>query len=409
MRGMTRIGLIVAIAALAFIAWSIVRGRNAAAELRKSTEADAITVVSATAPEPQTSGGEVVLPGTLQASTDAPIYARTSGYLKRWRVDIGAHVKAGELLAEIDAPEVDQQLRQAEADMATAEANAKLATVTADRWRDLRRTDSVSQQDADNRISAETAAKTALQSTQANVQRLRQMVGFQRVVAPFDGVITARETDVGQLITASGGAASGNGSGSELFRLSADRTLRLYVHVPQSYAAAMTSSLSAQVEVPDRPSQRYPAQLASTSHAIDAATNTLLVQLTVDNGRGELLPGSYGQVHFKLPANATIFKVPANTLLFRGEGTLVATVNDGHHVVLKPVVMGRDYGQTVEVVSGLDATDRIVLSPPDSLVDGAQVSVTAASKPGAAAGSSSSSAAPATSGAANAPGARAGT
>ena len=372
MRGVARIGICLAIAALAIVAWNVISARRAAAELVKNTDAAAIISVAVTHPESEAAGAGLVLPGTVQANLDAPIYARTNGYLKRWLVDIGTRVKAGQLLAEIDTPEVEQQLQQAEADVATAKANAHIADITADRWQQLRRTDSVSQQDTDERISLAASSKAQLDSAEANLRRLHDLSSFQRIVAPFDGVITARETDVGRLIVA------GGNTGPELFRIADERRLRLYVRVPQSLATAMTAKTTAQVAFPDHPGSLFQARLDSTASAIDPATNTLLVQLIVDNSNGELLPGAYAEVHFTLPAatgGSESLKLPANTLLFRSDGTRVATVDRDNHVKLKTVVIGRDYGSAFEVVHGLSPQDTVILSPSDSLTDDVVVRV----------------------------------
>jgi len=379
MQGLARVGLVIAVAALGFIAWNVISAHRAAANLARATEEAAIVTVNTTHPKPtDPSGSELVLPGTVQANIDAPIYARTSGYLKRWLVDIGTRVKAGQLLAEIDTPEVQQQLSQAEADVATAEANARIASVTAERWESLRKTDSVSRQDADEKTSLAEASKAQLQSARANLQRLRDLNAFQRIVAPFDGVITARETDVGRLITA------GSGTGPELFRISDERQLRLYVRVPQAFAPQISAHTTAQVSFPDHPGVSYGARMDSTANAIDPTTNTLLVQLKVDNASGALLPGAYADVHFKLPPDARglSLQLPANTLLFRSDGIHVATVDATSHVILKPIIIGRDYGAAIEVVNGLSADDVVILSPPDSLLDHARVRI-GAKAPGA--------------------------
>ena len=378
--GFARVGAVVAVAAIAFVVWNIFSAHRAAATLANETEDAAITTVSTTHPKPtDPTGSELVLPGTVQADIDAPIYARTSGYLKRWLVDIGARVKAGQLLAEIDTPEVQQQMSQAEADVATAEANQKIAAVTADRWQSLRKTDSVSRQDADEKTSLADASKAQLDSARANLQRLRDLSGFQRIVAPFDGIITARETDVGRLI------AAGGGSGPELFRISDERQLRLYVRVPQSFAPQMGPDTTAQVSFPDRPGMTFTARMDSTANAIDSTTNTLLVQLKVDNAKGELLPGAYADVHFKVSPGALGLSLllPANTLLFRSDGIHVATVDAGNNVVLKSIIIGRDYGSAIEVIHGLTPQDVVILSPPDSLIDHDRVRVNAAPKPAA--------------------------
>jgi RND family efflux transporter MFP subunit len=359
---------VVGVLAVAIVAWALFASHRAGAKLKDATEAQALITVATTKPTPLSDAGVLSLPGTVQANYDAPIYARTNGYLKKWYVDIGTPVKAGQVLAEIDAPEVDQQLRQAEADLANAQANQKITGITADRWRGLRDTDSVSKQEADEKISLAATADAQVQAAQANLQRLRELSGFKKIVAPFDGVVTARNTDIGQLITA-------GGTGPELFRIADTRKLRIYVRVPQTYAALMQPKLEAQVGFPDRPGMTFTAKLERTSSALDAASRTLLAQLIVDNAKNELLPGGYAEVEFKLAGTdaRASFKLPANVLLFRGEGTQVATVDAQNRIVLKPVTIGRDYGSDIEIVQGLTADDNVVLSPPDSLTDHAEV------------------------------------
>jgi RND family efflux transporter MFP subunit len=339
--------------------------------LKEATEAQSVVTVATIRPQPLTDLSDLILPGNLQANYEAPIYARTSGYLRRWLVDIGTPVKAGQLLGEIESPEVDSQLRQAQADLATAEANQKIAAVTAERWRNLRASDSVSKQEADEKISLAASNDAQVQAARANVQRLRELTGFQKLVAPFDGVVTARNTDIGQLI------AAGNNTGPELFRVADMRRLRLYVRVPQTFAAMMKPGLTADLVFPDRPGRVYTAKVDSTSSAIEQSSRTLLTQLSVDNRNNELLPGAYTEVHFKLPAGATseAFKLPANVLLFRGDGMHVATVGKQGQVVMKPVTIGRDYGSDIEIIQGLTAEDNVILSPPDSLTDGVNVRV----------------------------------
>jgi RND family efflux transporter MFP subunit len=367
--GMARIGAVAGVVAIGVVVWGILASQRANAELKTDTESNAFITVATTRPQTQGGVADLSLPGNVQANTDAPIYARTNGYLKRWLVDIGTPVKAGQLLAEIDAPEVDQQLRQAQADLADAQASQQIAKITSDRWQGLQQTDSVSKQEADEKISLAATGEAKLQAAQANLQRLRELSGFKKIVAPFDGVVTARNTDVGQLI------AGGGGSGPELFRIADMRQLRLYVHVPQAYAAAMQPNLSADVEFPDRPGFTYKAKLERTSGSLDTS-RTLLAQLIVDNAKNELLPGAYAEVSFKLPAStSSTFKLPANTLLFRGDGLQVATVDGSSHVVLKPVTLGRDFGSDIEIVHGLSAEDNVILSPPDSLTDKAEVRV----------------------------------
>ena len=370
---LARGGAIAAVLALIVVVWSVVSAYSASARLKEATEAQSIVTVATVNPQPLTELSELILPGNLQANYEAPIYARTSGYLKRWLVDIGTPVKAGQLLGEIESPEVESQLRQAQADLVTAEANQKIASLTAERWRNLRASDSVSKQEADEKISLAASNDAQVQAAHANVQRLRELSGFQKITAPFDGVVTARNTDIGQLI------AAGNNTGPELFRVADMRRLRLYVRVPQTYAAAMKTGLTAELLFPDRPGQHYTAKLDSTSSAIDQGTRTLLAQLSVDNQNNELLPGAYAEVHFKLPAGATseAYKLPANVLLFRGDGMHVATVGEQGRVVLKQVTIGRDYGSDIEIIQGLAADDKVILSPPDSLADGVNVRVAA--------------------------------
>jgi RND family efflux transporter MFP subunit len=368
--GYARIPIILGIAAFVLIAWGVMSRHSASARLEEYTEAQAVLPVQVVNPTVSTGDIDLTLPGNVQALIEAPIYARTSGYLKRWLVDIGTPVKSGQLLAEIEAPEVDQQLRAAEAELANAQASHQNATITADRWRDLRDSDSVSQQEADEKISSAAVSDAAVKAAQANVQRLRELSRFEKIVAPFDGVITARNTDVGALIN------SGSSEGQELFRIADMRSLRLYVRVPQNYAAAMRVGLSAEVRFPDRPGETYAATLERTSNAIDASTRTLLAQLAVDNAKGELLPGAYAEVHFNVPdyAGGTAVRVPANALLFRGDGLSVATFADGK-VVMKPVTLGRDFGTQVEVIKGLTVQDQVILAPPDSITGDTRVRI----------------------------------
>jgi RND family efflux transporter MFP subunit len=372
-RGVARVSAAIGVLAIALVLWGVFASHRAGAKLKEATDAQAVLTVATIKPQSQADGTVLSLPGNVQANYDAPIYARTSGYLKRWLVDIGTPVKAGQVLAEIDAPELDQQLRQAQADLANAAANQKISGITADRWRGLRDTDSVSKQEADEKISLAATGTAQLQAAQANLQRLRELSGFKKIVAPFDGVVTARNTDIGQLITA------GNSTGPELFRIADTRQLRLYVRVPQTYAGLMQPNLVAEVRFPDQPGATYTARLARTSNALDESSRTLLAQLIVDNSKNELLPGGYAEVNFKLPATAagSSYKLPANVLLFRGDGLLVATVDAQNRVVMKPVTIGRDYGSDIEVIHGLSANDDVILSPPDSLTNSAVVRVAA--------------------------------
>ncbi len=370
-RTLARGGAVVGALAFIIIVWSVFSSHRASAKLQEATEASAVLTVATTSPQPLSDLTELILPGNLQAHYEAPIYARTSGYLKRWLVDIGTPVKAGQLLGEIESPEVSAQLTQARADLATAEANQKIANVTAERWRHLRASDSVSKQEADEKISLAASNDAQVQAAKANVQRLRELTSFQKITAPFDGIVTARNTDIGQLVVA------GSNTGPELFRVADMRKLRLYVHVPQTYAALMKPGITADLVFPDRRGKVYTAKLDSTSSAIEQSTRTLLAQLSVENQNNELLPGAYAEVHFKLPVGAASesFKLPANVLLFRGDGMKVATVDANGRVIMKEVTIGRDYGSDIEIVQGLRAEDKVILSPPDSLTDGANVHV----------------------------------
>lgn len=368
--GMARVGLIIVVAAAVLIAWGLYSRHRAAGKLEEATDAQIAQPVQVVKPQAASGDLDLLLPGNVQALAEAPIYARTDGYLKRWLVDIGTQVKAGQELAEIDAPELDQQLRAAQADLASVEANEKIAQVTADRWRDLRESDSVSKQEADEKIAAAAASAASLNASRAEVQRLKELTGYKKIVAPFDGVITARSTDLGRLI----GAGSGGG---ELFRIADMRSLRLYVSVPQQYAAMMKAGLNAEVRFPDRPTTPVTASVARTSGALDAGSRTLLAELKVDNADGLLLPGAYAEVRFKIPpqAGGTALLLPSNTLLFNGAGLRVATVGSDQKVVMKSVRLGRDLGTQIEVTDGVTADDQVVIAPSDSMTDGIQVRI----------------------------------
>jgi RND family efflux transporter MFP subunit len=349
--------------------WGIVSRLMARNTLAREAHAAAIPTVLTTKPHRGPAADTLVLPGSVQAYYEAPIYARTSGYLKVWYTDIGAPVKKGQLLAEIETPEVDQQLRQAEADLGTARANYGLARSTNERWQGLLATESVSQQDADQR-AGDAAAKAAAQaSAAANVARLRELEGFKRVVAPFEGVVTQRNTDVGALINA------GQTPGSALFRVADTHRLRIYVQVPQAYAAQVLTGMNASLEFTDHPGQHYAATVASTAHALDATSRTLQVELQIDNTGGELLPGAYVQVQFSLAPSAGNLRVPVNAVIFRGKLPQVATVEEGHRVRLRDIAEGRDFGTDVEVLAGIGPDDTVILNPPDSIADGSEVRI----------------------------------
>jgi RND family efflux transporter MFP subunit len=353
--------------------YSGVRTRSAAdATLRQTTADASVLAVTVVSPTPSAATQEIRLPGTTQAFTDAPIFARTSGYVKGWYFDIGAHVKQGQLLAEIETPEVDQQLEQARADLETARANLRQAQITADRWRALLESDSVSRQETDQAVSALSATKATVDSNVANVRRLEQLQGFEKIYAPFEGVITARNVDIGVLIN-----AGSNTSGRELFHMTAIHTLRVFVAVPEVYSRAARPGSTATLTLDEFPGRSFKGTLVRNANAIDLASRTLLVEVDVDNPRGELLPGAYVFVHLQLPKQVASVAVPANTLLFRAEGPQVAVVRDGR-AQLVPVTIGRDYGTTLEIVAGLQPTDQVIVAPSDSLVSGTRVRIAGA-------------------------------
>ena len=365
----------IAALALALVAGVFVAGvvprKRAEANLAKETEAMAVQTVAVVRPQRSTPLKEIVLPANVQPFIDAPIYARTNGYLKKWYADIGTHVKAGELLAEIETPEVDQQLRQARADLATAQANLSLAEITANRYEGLLKSDSVSKQDADNAEGSYAAQKATVQAMEANVRRLQELQSFERIYAPFDGVITARKTDIGALID----AGSSGGSRTELFHIAQPDKLRVYVNVPESYAPDAKPGLDGDLVLAEFPGRRFPGKLVRTADAIDQATRTLLVEIRVENPTGTLLSGAYAEAHLKLPNAGAAFILPVNTLLFRSEGLRVATVDSDQRAALKPISIGHDYGTEVEVVSGLTGNESVIINPPDSIVSGEPVRV----------------------------------
>ena len=373
-RRLKRLALYLLIAAIAVAGWGIFTRLQARSALLHSTEAAAVTTVIVVKPHHSDSANELVLPGDVQAYTDAPIYARTSGYLKRWYADIGKQVKAGQVLADIETPEVDAQYRQAKADVATADANFRLAQTTARRYQDLRKTGLVAAQDVDN-AQGDADAKTAqLESARQNLQRLEQLEGFNRVTAPFDGVVTARRIDVGALV------AQGNTSGQELFHMTSTSRLRVYVQVPQAYVSLIQPGLVAELSFPEHPDRVFNAKVVSTARAIDANTRTLLTELDADNSKSELLAGSFAQVHLPLPVGLTSWRLPSNTLLFRADGLHVATVDADDRVQLKAVRVGRDFGSEIEIVSGVGADDRVIINPADSLLSGTPVRISTTAK-----------------------------
>jgi RND family efflux transporter MFP subunit len=364
-------GVLLLLVATGLAFWGISTRAKALAVVARETHELAVPTVSVVRPDKGAPQQEIVLPGTMQAFTDAPIYARTNGYLRKWYADIGTRVRAGQVLADIDTPEIDQQLEQTRADMATAEANLRLAQTTADRYRDLIKSNSVAQQDLDNANGNLEAKQTAVTSSRANVNRLEQLHAFGRITSPFDGVVTARNTDVGALIDSGSNA-------KELFHVASVRRLRVFVNVPELYSRAAHPGMQADLTLAEFPGRRFAATLARTAESIDLASRSLLTEFDVDNPKGELLPGSYVQVHLKLPTETSTFKLPVNTLIFRTEGLQVATIIGGTRVALTPVTLGRDFGTSVEVITGLAGNEQVIVNPPDSIQTGQTVRVAAA-------------------------------
>ncbi|MGA2391305.1 MAG: efflux RND transporter periplasmic adaptor subunit [Candidatus Sulfotelmatobacter sp.] len=368
----SRSGLLALIAVAVVVAIVVVFGilSRLAAEtrLQQSTDQAAIPSVNVVHPKPGDRAQELVLPGNTQAFIDSPVYARTNGYLKRWYFDIGARVTKGQLLAEIETPELDQQLRQARADLATAEANQNLSQITAARDENLLKTHSVSTQERDNAVNGYAANQATVESNKANVSRLEQLQAYEKVYAPFDGIITARETDIGALIDAGANAPK------ELFHIASITKLRIYVAVPEVYSAAARNGAPADLTLDEFPGETFRGTLVRNSNSIDPLSRTLLVEVDVENANGRLKPGAYVQVHLKMPEGAHPLVVPANTLLFRRDGLQVGVVRDGKAELLR-VTPGHDYGDSMEILSGLQPTDDVILSPSDSLTDGTQVQI----------------------------------
>ncbi len=355
---------LVAVAIGAIGIWT--RNRDEA-KLATWTAEQAIPTVEVFHPKVGAQTQALVLPGDVQAYFEAPIYARVSGYLKTWYQDIGAHVKAGQLLAEIDTPDLDQQLSQAEADLNAAKANAELADITAKRWQNLVATEAVSQQEVDERTGDLAAKKAIVAAAEANVSRLKALEAFKRIVAPFDGVVTARKTDVGALINA------GSGVGPELFSVADVHMMRTYVHVPQALSGGLHAGVTAELNIPQLPNRKFPATVATTSEAINQNSRTLLVELETPNPKNELSPGAYAEVHFDIPGNSDVVRVPASALLFRAQGLQVATIGPDNTVVLKSIRISRDLGNESEIDQGLSASDLVIDSPPDSIDQGDKV------------------------------------
>jgi RND family efflux transporter MFP subunit len=357
------------VVAALIVVTGIVPRVHARKTLREDTDNLAAPTVTVTHPQQSKPSQEIVYPSNIQAYVDAPIYARTSGYLKSWKYDIGARVKKGDLLAVIESPEVDQQLAQAQADLQTTLANAKLADVTAARYTNLLQSDSVSKQDTDNAVQQAQAQHANITSQQANVKRLQDLVSFERVYAPFDGVITQRNTDIGQLINAGNGGAA-----TQLFHVAAIQTLRVFVGVPQEYAPDCKPGNPAYLTLGEFPDQHFQGKIARTANSIDLATRTLNVEVDLPNQAGELLPGAYAEVHIPVTSQHATYLLPVGALLFRSEGLRVATV-ENNRAKLVAIVPGRDYGREIEVLSGLSPEDNVITNPPDAVTDGMKVRV----------------------------------
>jgi len=336
--------------------------------LADETEAAAIPTVAIIHPTLESGDENLVLPGTLQAYVESPIYARTNGYLKKWYRDMGSRVSKGELLADIDAPEVDQQLGQARADLNTAQANAQLSDITAVRYTELLKTDGVSKQEVDNALGDQAAKRAMVQSSAANVRRLEDLESFKHIYAPFGGVITQRNIDTGTLINAGNG-----GTSQQLFFLAQIDPIRVYVNVPEAFAPSIHAGIGAYLELTQFPGQKFEGKVVRTANAIDLSTRTLLTEVDVPNPTGLLLPGGYAQVHLEVKVKGDRLQVPVNSLLFRSEGLRAVVVDANHRAHLQALTIGRDYGVTLEVMNGLKAGDWIVLNPPDALIEGQEV------------------------------------
>jgi RND family efflux transporter MFP subunit len=354
--------------------WSRVKAEKS---LRSETTQVALTSVSVALPKQATPAQEIILPGNVEPYITSPIYSRTNGYLKKWYFDIGAHVKKGQLLAVIETPEVDQQLQQARSNLLTAQANLTLAGITKTRYQGLLKTNAVSKQDVDNAVGAYNANKAIVEADQAAVQQYTALVSFEKIYAPFDGIITARNTDIGDLIN----SGSTGGVKTDLFHVAQPGTLRVYVNVPEEYSRGIKVGMTADLSLAEFPGRKFQGKVVRTADAINVTTRTLLIEVDVDNPTGTLLTGSYAEVHLAVPTQSSTYLIPVNTLLFRTEGLRVGIVKGGK-VVLTTVTPGHDFGNEIEIVAGLKSDDQIIVNPPDSIVQGQQVQVVQATLPG---------------------------
>jgi RND family efflux transporter MFP subunit len=368
------IALFVVAALLISGIWSRERARAA---LNTETAQAALTAVSVVSPQRTTPTDEIILPGNVQPYISSPIYARTNGYLKKWYFDIGAHVKEGQLLAVIETPEVDQQLEQARSNLLTAQANLALASITKTRYQGLLKSNAVAQQDVDNAVGTYNANAAIVEADKAAVQQYSALVSFEKVYAPFDGVITARNTDIGDLIN----SGSNTAAKTDLFHIAKPEMLRVYVNVPEEYSRGVKVGMTADLSLAEFPDRKFQGKLVRTADDINLTTRTLLIEIDVSNPTNTLLTGSYAEVHLAVPTQASTFLIPVNTLLFRTEGLRVGVVKDGK-VVLTTVTPGHDFGDQIEIVSGLKANDQVIINPPDSIVSGQEVKIVQATLPG---------------------------
>jgi len=372
------LGLAIALIAVAALLVSGILSRvKARTTLKAETAQVALTAVSVVSPRQTAPAQEIILPGNVQPFITSPIYARTNGYLKKWYFDIGAHVKQGELLAVIETPEVDQQLQQARSNLATAQANLELAAITKARYQGLLKSNAVSQQDVDNTVGTYNANNAIVEADRAAVDQYAALVSFEKVYAPFDGVITARNTDIGDLIN----SGSNANTKTDLFHIAQPGTLRVYVNVPEEYSRGTKVGMAADLSLAEFPGRKFHGKLVRTADAINVTTRTLLIEIDVANPTGTLLTGSYAEVHLAVPTQASTLLLPVNTLLFRSEGLQVGVVRDSK-VVLSPVIPGHDFGNQIEIVSGLKPDDKVIINPPDSIVTGQQVQIVQATLPG---------------------------
>jgi RND family efflux transporter MFP subunit len=367
-------GLLLVLLAIAIVIIGMTTRASQHAKLKDWTEQQAVPTVSVSQPGNVAEGNQLILPGRFEAYSRAPIYARVSGYLKQWKVDIGGAVKAGQLLAELETPDLDQELLQSKADLASAQANVSLAETTAKRWQDMLKTQSIARQEVDEKVGDYQSKQALVKAAEANVQRLQALKGFASIVAPFDGSVTARNTDTGALIN----AGNSGSSAQPLFEISDTRKLRLYINVPQNYVSFIRAGSKASFGVPEYPDGRFEAAILSTSGAINASSGTTLVQLLVDNAAGRFLPGGFANVSLQLKEAVGVLTIPASALIFDQNGLKVATVNADNQVSLKTITIARDLGKTLEIQSGLTASDRVIENPPDGVADGDKVKIATA-------------------------------